>query len=218
MGTIRQSKYAGNQYWTDVLYHVHEPCDNLVTLPLSDALGIGGISGCLLGVAEPSAMELVLTHATPDNYGVVTYSLAEFQTSLTVNFDYYFSNPSSGNGADAVFFYFNSSADAIKEDDTLLEGYTVGFSEYHQMVTIRYGMDFFQVAFLPIVPNTPYHVAITFNEGDFGVYINGGGALFATDPDYNTRVQAGHTKFGLGARCGADWAQHTVNNLSVVNS
>lgn len=216
MGVVRQSKLTGNQYWNDILYHVHEGCNSLVTLPLNESLSTGHISGCLIGTPTPTNSGLILTESQPDTYGVVTYSADSFQPNLAISFDYQFNNPSSGNGADAVFFYFNSDEDAIKEDG-IMDGYCVGFSEYHQMISIRYGMDFFQFASLPLNFGTPYHVDIIFNEGAFSIYLNSGGALFATDNDYNTRVQIGHNKFGLGARCGADFAQHIVSNLSVTN-
>jgi hypothetical protein len=216
---IYSSRFTGNQYWTDVIYQVPLSCrPPTVSLPFSEILSLGNISGCVLGNAQPISDGLVLTPPASDTYGAVTYFYDEFQPVLTASFTFIISDPSSGNGADGTFFYFNSNADALTEDDGSIEGYVVGFSEYHGLIEFHYGFDYIDFQPCEIDVDTLYTAQILFDSGSFTVSLNAEVVATSTDPNYNTRTQPGHNKFGLGARCGAQFAQHKVSNLFVANA
>ena len=227
MGVTRASKYSADHFWEDILFHVHPTtnnCTNPVALPLSESLSTGNVTGCLLGNATPEDADLLLTPASSDTYGAVTYNFDSFQPILNISFNFTISSPSSGDGADATFFYFNSSEDALTEDANI-SGYLVGFSEFHGLITVKYNSDNILISeedmpgiSYEFIPDTIYNINITFNAGDFNIYINSTLIASCTDDNYNTRSQdSNHVKFGVGARCGADYAQHVVAELNIMN-
>jgi hypothetical protein len=216
---IYSSRFTGNQYWTDVIYQVPLSCrPPTVSLPFSETLTLDNISGCVLGDAQPVSDGLVLTPPASDTYGAVTYFYDEFQPVLIASFSFIITSPSEFNGADATFFYFNSNADPLTEDDGSIEGYIVGFSEYHGLIEFRYGFDYQDFQPFEFDIDTPYNAQILFDSGVFTISINDEVVANSTDPNYDTRVQAGHNKFGLGGRCGTQFAQHTASNLFVANA
>lgn len=218
-----ESKYSADNYWEKILLQDYPTgcVPPVISYPFSESLASGHTTGCLLGNATQETNDVLLTPSATSTYGAVVYNEGAFQAYLNINFTYEVSNPSSGNGADAVFVYFNSSEDPLTEDANI-SGYLIGFSEYHQLLTIKYNTDIinsnFEIPGTPITvnDNTPYNVSIQFGAGAFNVYINSMLIVTVADANYNSRSQdATHVKLGLGGRCGAFSAEHRVSNLAI---
>lgn len=73
--------------------------------------------------------------------------------------------------------------------------------------------------FITINDNTPYNIQIVFSAGTFNIYMNDSLVATCTDNNYGSRAKdVSHTKIGLGARCGAQHAEHIVSNLTMANA
>lgn len=212
------TKYSGNKFWDNVLFKIPNKCTlQAVTLPFNDPLINDSVLGCLEGTATPMEDGLILTYPVSNTYGIVNYTFSEFQPIISASFSFEISLPSSGDGADGTYFYFNASEIPLTED-AQIEGYVVGFSEYHGLITIKYGTDFFDLVEFEFDDDIIYNITFTFDNGAYHIYIDDGLALQGLDTNYDTRTQIGHTLFGLGARCGTEHAQHVVSDLNITNA
>lgn len=219
------SKYTANRFWDAILFHDHpHGCQTpTISFPFSDNLSPIQHGGCLLGDAVQSEL-LTLTPSAQDTYGAIVYNFPSFQHTLEINFDFRIDNPSLGGAADATFVYFDSSEDPLTEDASI-SGYLIGFSEFHGFITVMYGNDLIseqgeEPGFpLTINTGTPYSVDITFDTGVFNITVNSVLIGTCTDSNYGSRAKdASHVKFGLGARCGTEFVQHSVSNLVLANT
>jgi len=193
-------------------------CDPTITLPFSESMN-GTVTGCLYGSASESEGCVLLTPDAGSLYGAIGYetSLPAFWQAI-FDFKHY---KSGGGGADSVYLYFYCNAIPQTEhgeinEEEMVEGYVVGFSEYGQEISIYYGHTQLASVSFNFDNNTWNTAKVVFNEGNFWIYMNNGLAMSAGDSDFEIRtINSEHGLIGLGARTGAISAEHYVKLLTI---
>jgi len=179
-------------------------------------------------VDEEEGPYVRLTEEQSDQYGLVAYS-GVLPDEVEVSFEVMHLNTGEdGSPADATFFYCyanerprtenGETAEGAPFTEDWIEGYVFGFAEFGGIIKFNYGGDTLAFVELPFNASEWYSIRIIFNKvnGGFSIYVNGGLAVQGADPAVESRVfDAGHRKFGFGARCGGLTAQHRIRNIAI---
>lgn len=183
------------------------------TMATSPSTGtIGGNTG---DTAWNSNGYLVLTQATNNEHGYIDYT-GTLPNSFETDFDIWMGPNNSG--ADAIWFYFGTSAIPTSEDESL-GGYIIAFDEYsgdNAPYQIQFnGTRLANTSGASPFSDSAWHKAkIVVNGTTITIFLDGAQVLTYTDI---ARTFSG-THFGVAARTGGVNNEHSIRNLAIYGS
>jgi hypothetical protein len=195
----------------------------ITEFPLEEPMSGSTLTGCLYGSAvylnEDEEAKVRLTQNNDSLNGQIGYR-GTLPTAFSTQFEFKHISFDETPG-DSIYFYFN--ADSIPDtEDADIEGYIIGFSEYHTDITVRYGSNYVNNIIMgsrhdfDFSSDVWYTAKIVFLEGVFSIYIDDELIFETEDQDLEERTIDGtHNKFGLGSRTGSAVAEHYVRNLII---